>query len=64
MFLAENRENDLNILHLGLNSFNDDCFFDILSTLQWHSNLSELYLGNNDLSNLGVGALLEVIEVW
>jgi hypothetical protein len=33
MFLADNRENDIKLLHLGLNHFNNECLFDILSTL-------------------------------
>jgi len=48
MYLSE-REVDLELLHLGTNYFTDEGLINVLSGLQYHTNLKELYLGKNYL---------------
>jgi len=45
MYLTE-RQFDLELLHLGTNYFSDEGLINVLSGLQYHTNLKELYLGN------------------
>lgn len=44
MFMTEKHTN-LRIVHLGSNQIEDEGLIDILSGLQWHTQLRELYLG-------------------
>ena len=45
LYLAE-QHTKLEMVHLGTNLFTDEGLIDILSGLQWHIGLKELYLGN------------------
>jgi len=44
MFLSE-QYTYLELCHLGSNLFEDEGLINILSGLQWHTSLQELYLG-------------------
>ena len=47
------------------NNFTDIGLIDILSNLQWATNIKELYFGNNEnLTEVGMSALIEVLPVF
>ena len=49
---------------MGANLLGYEGLINILQGLQWHENLKELYLGNNYCSELGNGALVEVLPLF
>ncbi|CAD8174139.1 unnamed protein product [Paramecium octaurelia] len=51
---------ELTLFHIATNSISDRGFIDMLTGLQWHDKLKEIYIGNNQISEIGVQGFIEI----
>ncbi|CAD8164581.1 unnamed protein product [Paramecium pentaurelia] len=51
---------ELTVFHIGANSITDRGFIDMLTGLQWHDKLKEIYIGNNEITEIGIQGLIEI----
>ncbi|CAD8072947.1 unnamed protein product [Paramecium primaurelia] len=53
-------QTELTLFHIAANSITDRGFIDMLTGLQWHDKLKEIYIGNNQISEIGVQGFVEI----
>ncbi|CAD8160945.1 unnamed protein product [Paramecium octaurelia] len=53
-------QTELAVFHIGANSITDRGFIDMLTGLQWHDKLKEIYIGNNEITEIGIQGLIEI----
>ncbi|CAD8176657.1 unnamed protein product [Paramecium octaurelia] len=59
LFLHE-CQTELTVFHIGANQITDRGLIDMLTGLQWHDKLKEIYIGNNEITEIGVQGLIEI----
>ncbi|CAD8074695.1 unnamed protein product [Paramecium primaurelia] len=53
-------QTELAVFHIGANQITDRGFIDMLTGLQWHDKLKEIYIGNNEITEIGIQGLIEI----
>ncbi|KAM3131593.1 hypothetical protein pb186bvf_016257 [Paramecium bursaria] len=57
-------DQELQVFHIGCNQITDRGFIDMLTGLQWHNKLKEIYVGNNLLTEIAIQGLVEVCQMF